>query len=262
MPCDHYKQQRSATRMKKHICTLLIASLLLIGCQWNPPDTDNTSQTDSVFLENALNITEEEKNELLLALVQDYCSLPEGHQVFLTENVANQSYGKFINKDNLTENGLYIYNEETYEYFLVDCKEPYRHTTTYAATKDYVYYVSPNEPDKVYRWSYTDKEHVLLYQSAYKNISSLEYLGMNTNGKLLLCEGNRYAIFIDVSTGARTVLLEDDCMHCCFFEYAYYSPEAAEKSFILSWERTDSEWGTWIKDLVTGNTRQVRFDPS
>lgn len=251
--------------MKKYLCILLIASALLVGCQSKPPDTANGSAADSNrYLEEVLNLSGDEMNEVLLRLVQDYHRLPEGYDIFLTENVEKMPYGKFIKKSNLAENGLYVYNEETNKYFLVDYKSPYRDNTTYAATKDYVYYVSPDEPNKVYRRGYADNEHILLYESAYGNISSLAYIGVNANGKLLLCEGNRYAVFVDISTGERTVLMEDDDMYCCRFEYNYFdsNSDTTQKSFILSWERTDSENGLWIKDLLTGSTRQVRFDPS
>lgn len=252
--------------MKKYLCILLIiASALLVGCQANPPDTANDSLSDSNhFFKEVLNLSEDEMNEVLLRLVRDYRSLPEGYDVFRTETVADASYGKFIKKSNLVENGVYLYHLKTNKYFQIDEKVPYRDNETHTITKDYVYYVSPDEPSKVYRWNYADSEHTLVYESPYGSISSLYYIGVNANGKLLLCEGNRYAVFIDIPTGERTVLMEDDGMYCCYFEHNYFdsNQDATKMSLILSWERTDSEWGLWIKDLLTGNTRQVRWDPS
>lgn len=250
--------------MKKRLSVILVLLLLLSGCQHVPEDPIH--EPSKIPTEESFNPWDIENWDELWRRLGAYTSVPEGSSLFRCSNISNYSFRDKIDETKLTDDALYVYHEAEEKYFLIT-DQPIKKRIYIAAereiscaTEDHYYYTPAAEPNKVYRSDYKGTNQVV-YESSYGEISSIDYVGLNESGKLLVCEGNRYAVFIDIPTGQREVLVEDDNMYTCWFDYNHYTLDALRKTFVICWERQDSDWGLWVKDLMTGHSRQVRFDP-
>ena len=278
--------------MKRIVSVILVlAALLLTACQpASPEPTDDSTPTQSEThqtetqdpttepSQDPTEETQENWEPLDLFGAEDPGALAkqiteyqyqwglDEYTVFVNvEGYYDDALLEKIDVTKLIPGALYVYQETEDQCFLItdqpikQCNRGIVFQYVISTVKHYLYYVLEDEPNRVYRSDYTGTEQVLLYESPCEEITDLDYVGVNPNGKLLICEGNRYVVFFDIPTGQREVLVEDDSIDRCMFEYNYYTWDAPQQTFCVLWWKTGRD-AHWCKDLKTGESRQVYFD--
>lgn len=251
---------KEVRRMKRVITLLIVAVLMLsifTGCQSVPDDaTDGTTTTPSTS-DPVPSSDPEETTEPIPSTGPDtgeeslspeeqkarYVWPPEGCTVFLFDGELSpfNPYRDQIDTVGLTAGILYIYREAENTCIPVCPKQ----VAAFEATKDHIYYILKNEPGKVYRTDYTHREQTALYTSGSGAIASMEYHGTDDKGKLLLCEGNKRIVLVDASTGGTEVLVEQEGIAFCWYEYT-----VERQGFSLKWFDADDD--VWTLDWETG----------
>lgn len=146
----------------------------------------------------------------------------------------------------LTVGSTYVYDEllETYA-LITDQPVAARRGAT---TMDHIFYVLEAAPDQLIRTGYDGKEQTVIYTSDYGDISWVDYLGVDANGKLLITEGNSRVVLYDIPTGEKEVLLEWE-----YIRWASVTYDSDLDEFYLSWSLSkDGTDYVWRLHPITG----------
>jgi hypothetical protein len=118
------------------------------------------------------------------------------------------------------ENSEYDYPGRGFDYsglqkdalYAVDDGDVYLITEQYATdwfvTSEHVYYVLRDEAKRVYRTDHYGQNCTVMYESAYGDVTHLQYHGTDQNGKLIMAEEYNRIVIYDIISEACEVIME------------------------------------------------------
>ena len=127
--------------------------------------------------------------------------------------------GKEFSTAGMKDGGLYIVHDgEVYPV-------TQQYVTERIKTSEHIYYVLKEDAKKVWRTDLYGKEPTVVYESAYGDVTYLQYFGIDAKGKLIMAENRERIIMYDLQAKNIEVLME-----AYLISQFYYSPSGQEFS--------------------------------